>query len=167
MPKSKDVVVLVGPMGVGKTTIGKKLAKALSVPFQDSDVLFTNKYGSISDFFAAEGEERFRELESEIVIEAISNPGVLATGGGAILRVETQAALANSATVIYLSTDGRHMGSRLAHGSRPLLTNGLDSWREIYDSRKPIYESVADFEVDTSGKPLASVIEEIKKDLGA
>ena len=165
MPKSRDVIVLIGPMGVGKTTIGKKLARALKVPFQDSDVLFTNQHGPITEFFESTGEAAFRDIESEIVIGALAKPGVLATGGGAVLNPNTQVALAENATVIYLSTDGRHVGSRLAHGNRPLLTNGLDSWREIYESRKPIYEAVADFEVDTSSKPLAAVIDEIKKDL--
>lgn len=167
MPKARDVIVLIGPMGVGKTTIGKKLARALKLPFQDTDVLFTNQHGSIADFFASQGEERFRELESQIVISALAQSGVLATGGGAVLNPATQAALKDRATVIYLSTDGRHMGSRLAHGSRPLLTNGLESWREIYEARKPVYEAVADFEIDTSSKPLAAVIDEIKKDLEA
>lgn len=167
MPKKTEVIVLIGPMGVGKTTIGKKLARAIKATFRDTDSLFVNKYGPIADFFAAEGEPRFRELESEIVREAVLSPGVIATGGGAPLRSETQAALKDHAFVIYLATDGKHMSSRLSHGNRPLLTDGLESWKAIYEQRKPTYESVADAIIDTSNKPLAAIIEEIKQELGA
>lgn len=164
MPEKSDVIVLIGPMGVGKSTVGKKLAKALKVPFCDTDALIVEKHGQISDYFAAHGEDSFREIEHEALARAIRAPGVVATGGGAVILPSSQDLLKN-ATVIYLSTDGKHIGSRLRKGSRPLIKNGMDDWKRIYDSRKSIYESVADFTIDTSGQPLALTISEIREKL--
>lgn len=163
MPKT-GAIVLVGPMGVGKTTIGKKLAKRLSIPFVDSDQVFTKKHGDISKFFSANGEPAFRLIEEEIVLDLISAPSVIATGGGAVLSEHTRAAL-NQATVVYLSTDGKHMASRLSGGNRPLLKDGMHDWRRIYESRRELYEQVADITVDTSKIPLKEVVEEISERL--
>ena len=153
-------VVLVGPMGVGKTTIGKKLAKKLQVPFIDTDVLVTKRHGEIPKLFAEVGEAKFREFEESCVLEAIAAPAVVATGGGAILSDHTRAALSET-KVVYLSTDGKHMASRLAGGNRPLLKDGLADWRRIYESRRHLYEQVADLTVDTSGVPLKVLVEDI------
>jgi shikimate kinase len=71
-----------------------------------------------------------------------------------------------AATVVYLSTDGRHIKSRLTGGKRPLLKNGFDDWTRIYDERKPIYESVADITINTSGQSLAATLAAIKEQLG-
>jgi shikimate kinase len=161
MTPKKSVVVLIGPMGVGKTTIGKKLAKALGLPFRDTDALVVQKHGSIPELFETIGETGFRDLEEAVVEEAISTEGVVATGGGAVLRDSTRDRL-RATTVFYLSTDGRHMASRLANGNRPLLKNGIDDWRRIYDERKPIYEATADYVINTSNQSLASAIDEIK-----
>lgn len=161
MTPKKAVVVLIGPMGVGKTTIGKKLAKALGLPFRDTDALVVQKHGSIPMLFETIGESGFRDLEEAVVAEAIQTEGVVATGGGAVLRQTTRDRL-KSATVFYLSTDGRHMASRLANGNRPLLQNGIEDWRRIYDERKPIYEATADYVINTSNQSLASAIDEIK-----
>jgi shikimate kinase len=157
-------VVLVGPMGVGKTTIGKKLAKRLEIPFIDTDVLVTKRHGEIPKIFAELGEPKFREFEETCVLEAISSPAVVATGGGAILSEHTRAALTQT-KVVYLSTDGKHMASRLAGGNRPLLKDGLADWRRIYESRRELYEQVADITVDTSGVPLKSLVETISERL--
>lgn len=154
-------LVLVGPMGVGKTTIGKKLAKSLGLPFVDTDARITEKFGRISEIFDRQGESHFREIEEECVINSLAENAVIATGGGAVLSEHTRAALA-SVFVVYLATDGRHMASRLQSGDRPLLKNGVADWRRIYESRRHLYEQVADLTVDTSGKALASVITEIR-----
>ncbi len=153
-------IVLVGPMGVGKTTIGKKLAKRLQVPFVDTDVLVANQHGEITKIFAEKGEAVFREFEEACVLKAIGEPSVVATGGGAVLSEHTRAALGET-KVVYLSTDGKHMASRLGGGNRPLLKNGLSDWRRIYESRRELYEQVADITVDTSGTPLKALVEEI------
>lgn len=153
-------IVLVGPMGVGKTTIGKKLAKSMGVSFLDTDKVFISKHGSINRIFDSQGEEYFRDLESEVLAECLNSSGVVSTGGGVVLREANREAL-KSATVIYLSTTGKHIGARLLAGNRPLIKNGMSDWQRIYDQRKPLYESVADHEVATSGKPLATIVEEI------
>lgn len=158
------VVVLVGPMGVGKTTIGKKLAKRLAVEFIDTDVLIAKRHGEIPSIFETQGEAKFREYEENCVLEALAMPAVVATGGGAVLSEHTRAAL-SEAKVVYLSTDGKHMASRLAGGNRPLLKDGLADWRRIYESRRDLYEQVADITIDTSGKPLKSLVEEIAEGL--
>lgn len=153
-------------MGVGKTTIGKKLAKAMGLPFIDSDALFVELYGPITDFFDSQGEAKFRDIEESIIAECLPKQAVIATGGGAVLSSRTQQLLA-SAFVVYLSTDGRHMASRLRGGGRPLLKNGLADWRRIYESRKPIYEQVADLVIDTSTATLNSTIQKIRESFEA
>ena len=153
-------IVLVGPMGVGKTTVGRKLASALQVDFRDTDHIFTSRHGSISEFFKHSGESEFRKLERSIVDEAINLPGVVSTGGGVVLSEETRSALKN-ATVVYLKTDGTHMAKRLSQGKRPLIENGLVDWKRIYDERKPLYESVADLTIDCSGTPIKVTVDEI------
>lgn len=163
--RDSEVLVLVGPMGVGKTTVGKKLAKALGLPFVDTDSIVVEQHGAIADIFAAQGEQVFRGFEEDAVAQAISGPAVVATGGGAVLSELTRARLANT-TVIYLSTDGKHIASRLRAGNRPLVKNGVEDWRRIYKERKPIYTQVADITVDTSGQSLSTTISEIRKELG-
>ncbi len=153
-------VVLIGPMGVGKTTIGKKLARRLDVSFVDTDVLVTDEHGEITSIFENSGEAVFREYEEAALKKALGSNQVIATGGGAILSGTNQRAL-ESATVIYLSTNGLHMRTRLSNGNRPLLKNGISDWKEIYESRRPLYERLATFEIDTSAAGLGKVIESI------
>jgi shikimate kinase len=152
-------------MGVGKTTVGKKLAKALKVPFIDTDAVVVAEHGEISQIFETQGEPAFRALEEAAVAAAINEPSVVATGGGVVLSELTRERL-KAATVVYLSTDGRHIKSRLTGGKRPLLKNGFDDWTRIYDERKPIYESVADITINTSGQSLAATLAAIKEQLG-
>lgn len=153
-------IVLIGPMGVGKTTIGKKLAKRLEVPFVDTDVLVTKDHGEIPEIFETAGEAVFRSYEEEALRDALATNQVIATGGGAVLSGTNQRAL-EAATVIYLSTNGLHMRSRLANGNRPLLKNGMSDWKAIYESRKPLYERLATFEIDTSAAGLSKTIDSI------
>ncbi len=158
-------VVLVGPMGVGKSTIGKKLAKRLATSFIDSDHIFVNRFGDISSFFETKGEAAFRAAEEDIILEHLAKPVVLATGGGAVLSEKVREAL-SIALVVYLYTDGRHLSARLAGGNRPLIREGgMQAWRKIYESRKHLYEQCADLTVDTSGLGLAQSVEMIVTEL--
>jgi shikimate kinase len=147
-------------MGVGKTTIGKKLAKRLDVAFVDTDVLITDAHGEIPKIFEDSGEPKFREYEEEALREAMKTNQIVATGGGAVLSGTNQRAL-EEATVIYLSTNGLHMRSRLSNGNRPLLKNGMADWKEIYEARRPLYERLATFEIDTSAAGLGKTIDSI------
>ena len=151
-------------MGVGKSTVGRKLANKIGVEFRDTDSIFVNRHGSIQEYFEAHGESSFRTLEEGIVAEAISKAGVVATGGGAVLSQKTREALQQT-TVVYLVTDGTHMSKRLSQGSRPLLRNGLSDWSRIYDERKPIYEAIADLRIDSSGHPIKQTVTEIREAL--
>ena len=157
-------VVLVGPMGVGKTTVGKKLAKRLELPFIDTDAVITKNHGDISAIFADHGEPAFREIESDVLVSLLNEPAVISTGGGAVLHEKSREAL-SLATVVYLSTDGKHIASRLKGGNRPLIKNGISDWRQIYNSRKPLYEQVADLTVDTSNSNLLQTIDAILEGL--
>ena len=157
-------VVLVGPMGVGKTTVGKKLAKRLELPFVDTDAVITKNHGDISAIFADHGEPAFREIESDVLVSLLNEPAVISTGGGAVLHEKSREAL-SLATVVYLSTDGKHIASRLKGGNRPLIKNGISDWRQIYNSRKPLYEQVADLTVDTSNSSLLQTIDAILEGL--
>ena len=156
---------MIGPMGVGKTTIGRKLAKALKLPFIDTDNLIVDEHGPIPAIFENFGEPAFRKFEEEALEKAISEKAVVATGGGAVISELTRKRL-EAVTVIYLSTDGKHIASRLKNGSRPLIQNGLDDWRRIYAERKPIYQQTADLEINTSGQPINQSIQEIIQKLG-
>jgi shikimate kinase len=147
-------------MGVGKTTIGKKLAKQLGKPFLDTDKEIVKQHGAISKIFEKSGEQHFRALESEFLLSAIASDSVVATGGGVVTQERNRDALKKQ-FVIYLSTNGRHMASRLLAGKRPLLKNGIADWKRIYEERKPLYEEVATVEIETSSKALNTVVLEI------
>jgi shikimate kinase len=153
-------IVLIGPMGVGKSTIGKKLAKKLGLTFVDTDLMIIKEHGPIPEIFKDKGEAVFRNYEELAVAEALSSQKVIATGGGAVLSGKNQRAIEN-AVVIYLSTNGQHMKSRLANGNRPLLENGISDWKRIYEERKPLYERLCDFEIDCSAASLSKTIIEI------
>ena len=153
-------IVLIGPMGVGKSTIGKKLAKRLELPFLDTDLVIVKEHGPIPQIFEIEGESVFRGYEESALASALETHQVIATGGGAVLSGKNQRAI-ESAIVIYLSTNGLHMKSRLSKGNRPLLKNGISDWKRIYDERKPLYERLCDFEIDCSAASLSKTITEI------
>jgi shikimate kinase len=155
-----ESVVLIGPMGVGKTTIGKKLAKALGLAFIDTDKEIVRDHGSINKIFDKFGEQHFRNLESEYLVRALISGGVVATGGGVVTQDKNRRLL-EKAFVVYLSSNGRHMAARLLAGKRPLLKNGIDDWKRIYEERKPLYRQLASFEIETSSKSLAAIVSEI------
>ena len=157
-------LVLIGPMGVGKTTIGKKLAHSWGLPFIDTDAAVVSKHGEISKIFEQAGEETFRQFETDALAAALLKPAVVATGGGIVLKDENRRLL-DSHNVVYLATDGKHIQTRIQGSKRPLLQNGLSDWKRIYDQRKHLYEEVAKFTLDTSNMPLRAVILAIEEHL--
>lgn len=152
---SAPLVVLVGPMGVGKSTVGQLLAERLGVGYRDTDDDIVAEQGrSISDIFVDEGEPVFRALEKQAVREALAgHEGVLALGGGAILDEETRALLSGH-RVVYLSMDVEEAVRRTGlNTARPLLAvNPRRQWRELMEARRHLYEEVATAVVATDGR---------------
>ncbi|AVV43709.1 shikimate kinase [Streptomyces sp. ID05-04B] len=152
---SGPLVVLVGPMGVGKSTVGQLLAERLGVGYRDTDDdIVAEQDRSIAEIFVDEGEEAFRAIEKLAVRGALGeHDGVLALGGGAILDADTRGLLAGR-RVVYLAMDVEEAVKRTGlNVARPLLAvNPRKQWRELMDARRPFYESVATVVVATDGR---------------
>ena len=149
------MVVLVGPMGVGKSTVGQLLAERLGVVYRDTDDDIVAEQGrSIAEIFVDEGEAAFRAIEKQAVRRALAeHDGVLALGGGAILDEDTRALLAGQ-RVAYLSMDVEEAVKRTGlNAARPLLAvNPRKQWRELMEARRHLYEGVATAVVATDGR---------------
>lgn len=148
-------VVFVGPMAAGKTSLGKRVARELAVPFVDTDAVFQSRHGTITDFFATHGEPEFRRIEAEIVAEQIALPGlrIVALGGGAVLSAETRQLLQSHPVILLMTTQAAVL--RTANLSRrPLLRDEPEAWNRILEARRPLYEEVADvtFRTDRATK---------------
>ena len=154
-------LVLVGPMGAGKTTVGRRVAEAWGVGFRDTDQdIEATEARPISDIFVDSGEARFRELEREAVVAALTgHDGVLALGGGAVLDERTRAALAGH-LVVFLRVGLADAAKRVGLGvSRPLLLGNVRGRiKQLIDERTPVYESVATHVVDTDGLEVDEVV---------
>jgi len=154
-PRPGPRVVLVGPMGAGKSTVGRLLASRWDVPFRDTDDDVEQAEGrTISDIFVDDGEERFRALERAAVARAVAeHPGVLAVGGGAVMAEETRALLAGQ-RVVFLRVGLSDAAARVGLGAaRPLLLGNVrGTMKALLDERTPVYESVAVVVVDTDGR---------------
>jgi shikimate kinase len=152
---SGPLVVLVGPMGVGKSTVGQQLADRLGVAYRDTDDDIVAAEGrSIADIFVEEGEPAFRAVEKAAVQRALAgHDGVLALGGGSILDEETRGLLAGQ-RVVYLSMDVEEAVKRTGlNAARPLLAvNPRKQWRELMEARRHLYEGVATAVVPTDGR---------------
>ncbi|MGW5425492.1 shikimate kinase [Streptomyces sp. NPDC003943] len=146
------LVVLVGPMGSGKSTVGALLAERLGAAYRDTDADIVATEGrEIADIFVEDGEDHFRALEREAVRTAVAeHEGILALGGGAVLDAGTRALLA-PLPVAYLSMDVEAAVRRVGLGAaRPLLAvNPRRQWRELMDARRHLYEEVASVVVAT------------------
>lgn len=149
------MVVLVGPMGVGKSTVGQLLAERLGVGYRDTDEDIVAAEGrTIADIFVAEGEPAFRAVEKRAVRDALAeHEGVLALGGGAILDADTRNLLAGQ-RVVYLSMDVEEAVKRTGlNAARPLLAlNPRKQWRELMEARRHLYEEIATAVVATDGR---------------
>ena len=169
MAKMLENIVLVGPMGSGKTTVGRRLADELGCDFFDSDHEIIDKTGvSIDHIFDIEGEKGFRNRETQMLSKLSQKTGVvIATGGGIVLRSENRALLQQSGIVVYLASSIEQLLQRTSKSkNRPILEKSLDrekTIRDILSAREAYYREVSDLEVDTTGKQLYEVIEVIKQ----
>ena len=157
---------LVGPMGAGKSAVGRQLAKMLHLSFVDSDDEIESRTGvDIPFIFEKEGEEGFRKREAKVIDELSARDGiVLATGGGAVINPQNRNFLGARGFVVYLFTSVDQQVARTQRGrERPMLANG-DS-REILEDlmtfRDPLYREIADLIVETDGRRVNAVANEI------
>lgn len=148
-------MVLVGPMGVGKSTVGRLLAERLGTGYRDTDDDIVAAEGrTVAEIFVDEGEQAFRAIEKATVARALAeHDGVLALGGGSILDADTRALLAGQ-RVLYLSMDVEEAVKRTGlNTARPLLAvNPRKQWRELMEARRSLYESIATAVVATDGR---------------
>ena len=164
MDATSQNIVLVGPMGVGKTTVGRRLAHDLNKDFFDTDHEIVDKTGvSIDHIFDIEGEEGFRERESKILENLCQMSNIiLATGGGIVILPKNRKILRNAGLVVYLSSSVDQLLRRTAKSkTRPLLENSTDREKtitELVEARDVYYREVASFVVDTTGKKLHEVV---------
>jgi shikimate kinase len=159
-------VFLIGPMGSGKTAVGKQLAKLLHLQFYDSDAEIEHRTGvDIPFIFEKEGEAGFREREREVIDSLTSmHDVIIATGGGAVLLPENREHLAHRGRVVYLQTGIEQQLERTRHGrQRPLLytDNPEQKLRDLMAFRAPLYESIAVVVVPTDGRQVRAVAEEV------
>jgi shikimate kinase len=157
-------LVFVGAPGSGKTTIGKQVAEKLGVEFIDVDnEIEMDEKTTISDIFVQKGEAYFRQLEREKISELLNSfNGVLSLGGGSVLDETTRQALA-IAPVVWLKVSSGDASSRVGLGlSRPVLMGNVRSTLvKLLEERTPLYEEVADWEIDTSKKSIEEVVQEV------
>ena len=164
-------IVLVGPMGAGKTTIGRRLARELNQDFFDTDHEIIDKTGvTIDHIFDIEGEEGFRERESKILENLCQMSNIiLATGGGIVILPKNRKILRNAGLVVYLSSSVDQLLRRTAKSkTRPLLENSSDRRKtitELVEARDAYYREVATVVVDTTGKKLHEVINIIIREI--
>jgi len=164
--KTLHNIYLIGLMGVGKTTIGKQLAKALQRPFYDSDKVIEDSMGvDIPTIFSYEGEEGFRVREQAIIQQLTSISGiVMATGGGSVIKAENREALKDSGFVVYLQCSIDKILYRTRHDTqRPLLQteNPRERLQSLLAQRDPLYMECADFRIDSGNLPGKIVVKTI------
>jgi len=164
--KQSQNLFLIGPMGAGKSAVGRQLARVMHLDFVDSDEEIENRTGvDISFIFEKEGEEGFRKREVTVIDELSQRQGiVLATGGGAVLDPGSRSHLGARGYVIYLHTTVQQQLERTQRGrNRPLLDsdNKAGTLEEIMSVRDPLYREIADLVIETDGRRVREVAQEI------
>ncbi|MDR3109178.1 MAG: shikimate kinase [Planctomycetaceae bacterium] len=165
-------IILIGYRGTGKTTIGRTLAKRLSMPFVDSDPIIESRTGkTIAEIFRDDGEKTFRDYEEKVFSDLLQprrNALVIASGGGAILRENTRALMRKRGEVIWLTADPKTILARIQTDKttstrRPDLTNltQLEEIKTILTARTPLYQNTAHVIIDTESITRAKLVEEI------
>jgi len=159
-------IVLIGPPGAGKTSIGRSLAKAMDVEFADTDALIEEDQGkSVSQIFVDDGEPHFREVEERICCAALlESSGVLSLGGGAVLTPSVAQAIRDSGSeVIFLDVSLAVAAPRIGFNrDRPLLLNNpRQQWQRLMDARRPVYESLATTKIEVENRSVNQIVKEI------
>ena len=165
-PLPQRLIALIGMPGGGKSTVGRQLAKRLSLPFVDSDAVIEQRiHESIRSYFEREGEERFRDLEQQVISELVQTASaVLATGGGAVLRETNRQALHDHSIVVYLSSTPEELARRLKHDTqRPLLqgVNPQEQLNKLFAERDPLYRQTAHFVVEALRPSVSALVNTI------
>ena len=168
MINQKGNIILIGPMGSGKTSTGRMLAKEMGYAFADTDEEVTKRTGvSIAYIFDVEGEEGFRKRECLALKECLNdNNTVLSTGGGIVLSKENRDLLQDRGKVVYLQTSIRFQVKRTAStNNRPLLQNKdpEETLEKLMLTRAPLYEEIADITIMTDNKSLQEMSKEIQR----
>ena len=168
MINQKGNIILIGPMGSGKTSTGRMLAKEMGYAFADTDEEVTKRTGvSIAYIFDVEGEEGFRKRECLALKECLNdNNMILSTGGGIVLSKENRDLLQDRGTVVYLQTSIRFQVKRIAStNNRPLLQNKdpEETLEKLMLTRAPLYEEIADITIMTDNKSLQEMSKEIQR----
>ena len=155
------MIALIGLPGSGKSTVGRQLARRLRLSFTDSDQVIEQRLGCpIRVYFEREGEACFRDLEEQVIDELTQQPGVLSTGGGAVLRAANREHLRGRGKVVYLKSSPDELFRRLRHDTqRPLLqvSDPLQRLRDLYAQRDPLYRETAHFVIET-GRPSVAML---------
>jgi shikimate kinase len=159
-------IILIGPMGSGKSTVGERLAQDFSLNFRDTDQMIVSQSGrEISDIFIEDGEEAFRSLEKIILRTALLEDGaVLSLGGGACISLDAQSALrASGAFIVYLKISLATVSSRVGFNQgRPLLMgNPRAQWQSLMNERASIYEGLASYVAEVDNKSVEDIVNEI------
>jgi shikimate kinase len=156
-------VAIVGYMGSGKTTLGRLLARAMSLEFVDLDRAIVKRAGKgIPEIFAEHGEKHFRDLEHRALFQALDGgtPSVVACGGGTVVRPDNRTLL-REVTTVFLREDTDVLYRRARGAGRPLRAASREEFGLRYAQRLPLYKEVADLEVEADGRPPAKVAEEV------
>jgi len=169
---NKERIIFIGPMGAGKTTIGKQVASHLGCNFYDSDRVIEERTGvSIPLIFELEGEDGFRRRETEVLAELCKNNNiVIATGGGAVLREENREILQNNTLVIFLNASLEQLFERTCKDrNRPLLQteNPKEKLKSLIDERLSIYKNMADIVVTTDNQSIYHTVNNILERIDA
>lgn len=163
-PSATGHIVLVGMMGVGKSSLAKRIGRALNRPVLDTDAEIVARAGrSIPEIFATDGEPAFRDLEASVLAELLARnePSVIAAAGGIVLRPENRAALSTAGTVIWLRAPVEVLVGRVVNGThRPALADDPEgTLRNMENVREPLYAEVADLTISTSQRFDAALAE--------